>query len=140
MEGEEEAAPRCACGTCSGLQPKSRHAVPLHKPFEVGKRTPKDKYDVKLADRLSFMCFRMPASAGQPGGWLPLSRRSREEIINCSSGLVHQGPEGRVGWSAGELIIKLQEGDGMASSSKQVFCPRWLPPLFLGLNYICTQE
>lgn len=90
MEGEEEAAPRCACGTCSGLQPKSRHAVPLHKPFEVGKRTPKDKYDVKLADRLSFMCFRMPASAGQPGGWLPLSRRSREEIINCSSGLVHQ--------------------------------------------------
>lgn len=44
----------------------------------------------------------MLASPGQPGGWPPLSHRSREEIINCTLGLVCRGPEGRVGWSAGE--------------------------------------
>lgn len=81
---------------------------PLYMSLLGGKEP--QKMSVLLGLQTSFLCFKMLASPGQPCGWPPLSRQTKEKITNCTLGLEHQGRKG--GWAdglecQGELVIKL---------------------------------
>lgn len=83
----------------------TRAATQSHCLCLLGKRTPKDKNSVKLIPYMfSNACLSWAAR------WLASSVPPKQRgIINCTLGLVCRGPEGRVGWSAGENSLLSSE-------------------------------